>query len=156
MTADRYVCMSCDRSHHEPGFCPHCSRDDLLDTHRESERELLMERRAARSRGRRFLLVAPLWLGGYFALSIAGGHLLQQAGITEVLAFFFASIGTMVLFTLVALGFSDGRKVPTEDTPFSEIDPVQWENMVAEPLTQEEASQEAPARRVRPTQRTGR
>ena len=115
-----------------------------------------MERRAARSRGRRFLLIAPLVLVCYFALNLGSAHLLFQAGMGEFLALFITMVGSTVLFILLALGFSDGRKVPTEDTPFSEIDPVQWENMVAEPLTQEEASKEAPARRARPTQRTGR
>lgn len=68
--SDRYTCMHCEGTHDQPGFCPHCSRGELLDLARDSERELLATQRR-RKRGRRYGWMSLLLLAVGLALPMS-------------------------------------------------------------------------------------
>lgn len=62
MNMPRYACSRCLAPHDEPGFCPSCGLDTLLDRQDPVERDILQDKVRQRSANRSLIAAMGLWL----------------------------------------------------------------------------------------------
>ena len=135
MDAERYICMDCQRTYPDPGSCPVCGQDDLLDMRIPSERELLVDQQLAKHRGRKGLYVTLLATFVTVGLELAVNYFApRHLGMREMYVCYIALLGVYPVIYVLLYRFRKQNPFMGEADAFSEHDPVDWEMLLDDPV----------------------